>query len=161
MGIEFQVDREMTVTDPNPNSSRQLDSGQVRSLLSLGLAGSVDGTRRQETPLSPNDLLMADPALLQQALNDLKTPCPVDGPFSIWRLSETNEEPCCAVEGRSWLKLLSSRETSSATRSRLLAVGRFLRQSGPSELSQLTGAIIESLANPDDSNAELSSLLQS
>lgn len=149
------------MTDILSGSSKRLASGQVRSLLALGLSGEADGSQSEDGQVCARKLLTADPALLQQALDDLRTPCPVEGPFSFYRLSGADQSRCPGVEGHSWLKLLSSRETDSATRSSLHAIGSFLRQSGPTELSRLTGAIIEALASSVDSQNELSSLLAS
>lgn len=149
------------MTDSTPLSSRQLGSGQVRSLLSLGLSTPHEPSPEAERTPSLEDVLNSDPDLLKQAFEDLACPCPVDGPFSIYRLTGTDRDSCPGVEGHSWLKLLSSRKTDARTRDCLRLVGQILRQSALNDASRMAGSVIEMLTQCDGAPDErLSSFIE-
>ena len=127
---------------------RQLREPQVRSLLAIGLSDPAAATpvERPMPPPSADELLNADAGLLAAALSDLQTVCPVTGPLSIWRLGGMASAGEADLHGRTWLKVLTSRETDQATLECLARAGDRMRSSGLPELTQLTGALIRLLA---------------
>lgn len=130
---------------PDSSSVRDLSSGQVRSLLSVGLSSHRSHQAESDAP-SAEDIMAADPRLLAQVIEDLKTPCPDDGPFSIFRLCGVESANPACFNNQSWLQVLTSNDTSRETLQCVAEAGRLLSQPGLSELTRLTGALIQRLA---------------
>lgn len=125
-------------------------------------ADAIEACGSASEAASVESVLQAPAELLKQAFDDLKSPCPLDGPFSIYRLTGTDEATCPGLAGRTWLHVLSSRTTESRTRSHLGRVGQLMRRSGPTEIVRLTGTLIELLAaSGQNTDPRLSILLAS
>ncbi|MDA1166292.1 MAG: hypothetical protein O3B13_24615 [Planctomycetota bacterium] len=133
------------MANPDSSSVRDLSSGQVRSLLSVGLSSHRSHQAESDAP-SAEDIMAADPQLLAQVIEDLKTPCPDDGPFSIFRLCGVEPASSASLRNQSWLTLLTSRDTSRETLQCMEEAGRLLSQPGLSELTGLAAALIRLLA---------------
>ena len=134
------------MASPDSSGVRDLSSGQVRSLLSVGLSSHRSPQAEPDAP-STEDIMAADPQLLAQVIEDLKTPCPDDGPFSIFRLCGVEPASSACLRNQSWLQLLTSRDTDRETLQCMEAAGRLLSQPGLSELTRLTGALIRQIAS--------------
>jgi hypothetical protein len=134
------------MTSPDSTSVRDLSSGQVRSLLAVGLSGQQSGPTSPDG-LSAEDILDADPQILAQVIEDLKTPCPDEGPFSIFRVCGADSSQSACFENQSWLQLLASRDTDRETLQCLEETGRVLGRLDASGLTRLTGTLIQLLAS--------------
>lgn len=132
--------------NPDSSSVRDLSSGQVRSLLSVGL--SSHRPRKPESDASSaEDIMAADPKLLAQVIEDLKTPCPDKGPFSIFRLCNSEPANSECFSNQSWLQLLTLPATGHETLQQLMRVGQLLGQLEASDVTTLTGNLIRLLAS--------------